>query len=378
MKKTSIFVSMEIGSHYYAVLALCRLLGLKKDVSYKIAYSSQFIDDALIKRVVFKKTPRGVKCHIFGKKRGLDHVATCPKLTTTWGYHQRTMIETLVPFHFVPGVKGDNFHQKIRTSPNSPILHTLVDNAVASGDPYYLGIALHALGDAYAHRGFSGIISRGNRVRKFKVDMSTIAGFADRFLARYIMNVTWLYSKTLAKIMPMYSHSRVGTVPDLSSAEWSYEYDSSSTSFFAKYRSSGPISNPERYRKAFREFLEIIEHFVDAKPGVREKAPVNIEASGFYRQLTKLVSRKETQGSWEAFLLENKLFEPGDEALQYDKQAWLKKAFADYSKKKYSQLFIQQAAPVENFHTSDWYRFYVAQREYKELFDRLIVRYNVY
>jgi len=369
---------MELGSHYYAVLALCRLLGLKKDVSYKIAYSSQFIDDALIKRLMFKKTPRGVKCHIFGKRRGLDHTATCPKLTTTWGYHQRTMIETLVPFHFVPAAKGDSFHHKIRTSPNSPLLHELVDRAVLSGDPYHLGIALHALGDAYAHRGFSGIISRGNRVRAFKVDMSTISGFADRFLARYIMNTSRIYSVTLARIMPMYSHSRVGTVPDLSSAEWSYEYDSSSTSFLAKYRSSGPISNPERYCKAFREFLEIIEHFVDVKPGVREKAPMNIEASGFYRQLTMPVSRNNTQSSWETFLLEQELFDPGDEALHYDKHAWIKTAFADYSKKKYSQLFIPNALPIDDFANTDWYRFYQAQREYKEQFDRLIIRFNVY
>ena len=369
---------MEIGSHYYAVLALCRLLGLKKDISYKIAYSSQFIDDALIKRVIFKKAPRGVKCHIFGRKRGLDHVATCPKLTTTWGYHQRTMIETLVPFHFVPGAKGDNFHQRVRTSPNSPILHTLVDGAVSSGDPYHLGIALHALGDAYAHRGFSGIISRGNRVRRLRVDMSTIKGFGDRFLARYIMNTSWIYSRTLAKVLPTYSHSRVGTVPDLSGAEWSYDYDSSYGSFFAQYRSSGEISNPERYKKAFREFLEVIEHFVIEKPGVRDKIPENIDTSGFYEQLTKVISREEAQSSWESYMLEHQLFEPGDEALTYDKHAWLKNAFADYSKKKYSQLFIQQARPVDDFSTSDWYRFHLAQRDYKEHYDRLIIQYHVY
>jgi hypothetical protein len=369
---------MEIGSHYYAVLALCRLLGLKKDIAYKIAYSSQFTDDALIKRVIFRHTPRGVKCHMFGRRRGLDHVATCPKLTTTWGYHHRTMVNTLVPFHFVPGAKGTGFHQRIRTTPNSPLLRELVDEAVRSGDPYHLGIALHALGDAYAHRGFSGIISRGNRVRKFKIDMSTIKGFRDRFLARYIMNVTWIYSMTLAKIMPMYSHSRVGTVPDLSSAEWSYEFDSSSTSFFSKYRSSGPISNPERYRKAFGEFLELIEHFVDANPDVRESAAQNIEASGFYRQLTLPISREETERSWQAYFLEHDLLSPDDDGWSYDKYAWLQKAFKDFKKKKYSQMIVLQADPVDDFSHSDWYRFYLAQREYKEHFDRLIIHYKVY
>ncbi len=369
---------MEIGSHYYAVLALCRLLGLKKEISYKIAYSSQFTDDALIKRVIFKKTPRGIKCHFFGKKRGLDYTATCPKITTSWNFKQRTMIDTLVPFHFVPGAKGDNFQQRIRTSPNSPILHELVDQAVNSGDPYHLGIALHALGDAYSHRGFSGIISRGNSVRKFKVDMSTIKGRGDRILARYIMNVSWIYSITLAKILPMYSHSRVGTVPDLSSAVWSYEYDSSFTSFFSKYRSSGWISNPDRYRKAFRKFEELIKKFIESNPDIRESDPCDPESAGFYEQLVANISRDETENVWQQYFLEHGLFDPGDESLSYDPHAWLKKAFKDYNKQKYSQLFITQAQPTEDFSRSDWYRFYLAQREYKENFDRLIVRYQVY
>ena len=288
------------------------------------------------------------------------------------------MVETLVPFHFVPGAKGLGFHQRIRTSPNSPILQELVDKATVSGNPYHLGIALHALGDAYAHRGFSGIISRGNRVRKFKVNMSTIKGFTDRFLARYIMDVSWIYSFTLARILPMYSHSRVGTVPDLSSAEWSYEYDSSSRSLFAQYKSSGPISNPERYRTAFKEFQEIIEHFIETRPDVRDSLPKNLEASGFYQQLVKPISREDTQASWEKYILEQGLLESGDTALNYDKHDWLKKAFSDYSKKKYSQLFIQNAHPVEDFAFTDWYGFYQAQREYKEQFDRLIIKFNVY
>lgn len=369
---------MELGSHYYAVLALCRLLGLKKETSYKIAYSSQFTDDALIKRVIFRKTPRGVKCHIFGKRRGLDHVATCPRIQTSWGYHQRTMLATLVPFHFVPAVKGDSFQQRIRTSPDSPILNELIEEAIASGDPHYLGIMLHAVGDAYAHQGFSGIISRGNRTRKLRADMSTVKGFSDRFLARYIINTSWIYSATLAKILPMYSHSRVGTLPDLASAVWRYEYDSGTTSFISQYRSSGEISNPDRYRSAFDKFREIILRFAEIRPEILENLPRNLESEDFYRQLTSPMSRKETVDVWRSWLLEHQLLDDGDEALYYDKYAWLKAAFADYSKKKYSQLFIHQAHPAGDFVSSDWYRFYLSQRAYKEHYDRLIVKYHVY
>ncbi|WP_164967600.1 DUF6765 family protein [Arcobacter sp. CECT 8985] len=39
---------MEISSHYYALLALCRIRGAKKEIAHKIAYASQFVDDAKI------------------------------------------------------------------------------------------------------------------------------------------------------------------------------------------------------------------------------------------------------------------------------------------------------------------------------------------
>ena len=39
---------MEISSHYYALLALCRTCGINKEIAHKIAYASQFVDDAKI------------------------------------------------------------------------------------------------------------------------------------------------------------------------------------------------------------------------------------------------------------------------------------------------------------------------------------------
>ncbi|MDZ7795839.1 MAG: DUF6765 family protein [Candidatus Marinimicrobia bacterium] len=104
---------MNVDCHYYAVLALCRMLGYRKEVARTVAYSSQFVDDAQIKRIIFGSTPRGLKCHIFGKKPGLERTETCPKIMFTWNYRAREMIGTLVPFHFIPGGRGRTFQEKM-------------------------------------------------------------------------------------------------------------------------------------------------------------------------------------------------------------------------------------------------------------------------
>lgn len=369
---------MEIGSHYYAVLALCRLLGLKKEIAYKIAYSSQFVDDAVIDRIIFKKTASGVKYFIHNEKKVLNHCCTCPKIHVVWTYSHSRMLRTLVPFHFIPVCKGGAHSRQIRTGPDSPILHHLLEAAVSSGNPYHLGILLHVLGDAYAHRGFSGIVSRGNRIRKLRVDMNSISGSGDRLLAHFIAKYPKLHSKTMARILPMYSHSRVGTVPDLASAKWSYEYDAGIGVALPKFRSSGPISNPERYKQAFLKMADLIEDFIKIKPEFREKAPQNLEESGFFEQLVSVISRDDIQILWSNYMIELGLFDTSDTALEYDKHAWLISAFSSYKKNMQSRYIMKNTLAREDLARSDWYAFYLAQREYKEHYDRLLVKYEIY
>jgi len=365
---------MELGSHYYAVLALCRFLGLKKDMAYKIAYSSQMVDDALIERLIFKKKAKAVRFHIFNKQIGLDHCATCPKIMTIWSYNHAKMMRTLVPFHFVPSCLGNTYSRRIRTSLDSPILKKLIDSALESKDPYHLGIILHVLGDAHAHQGFSGVVSRGNRIRKLRLDLDTISGKGDCFLAKLIARYPKLHSRTLARILPMYSHSRVGTLPDLPSAEWSYEYDIASKNPLPKFKATGPISNPKRYIQAFQEFIELIQKFIDLRPELERDKIYDLQEVGFFDQLVKNIPRDEIGASWSEYLVKYGLFEKHDSRLIYDKHAWLRSAFKNYKTRMNAKTIPAKVIPVSNFARSHWYQFYLAQREYKKTYDRLIAK----
>ena len=369
---------MEIGSHYYAVLALCRLLGMKKKIASKVAYSSEMVDDALIERVMFKEARAGLKLQKMGSYLGLDSCSTCPHLMTVWSYNHAKMMKTLVPFHFIPSCKGNEFNRRIRTHPDSPMLKDFLEDDYVMKSPFHLGIILHVLGDAFAHQGFSGIVSRGNRIRKFRVNLDTISGTGDRFLAKLISHHPELHSRTLARVLPMYSHSRVGTVPDLPSVEWSYEYDIAYKNLLPRYVTSGLISNPQRYIKAFEKFQSLILRFLALHPKFKEKNDIDFELSNFFLQLTKNVSREETEHSWRKFMLKHALFDFNDHDLYYDKHYWLKHAFENYKARLNSKKVFYKAIPKVDFLESDWYHYYLAQREYKKQYALLAEKYEIY
>ncbi|MCK4530732.1 MAG: hypothetical protein KAU44_06105 [Candidatus Marinimicrobia bacterium] len=367
---------MEIGSHYYAVLALCRMLGIKKEVAYKIAYSSEFVDDSLINRIIFKKPPRGVRCHFFGKRRGLDNTATSLPIMTIWTYNQKKIINIFVPFHFVPGCKGSLFDKKMRTFPDSPILKSLTKRAVDSGDPYSIGIILHVLGDAHAHQGFSGLISRRNRVKSLKIARGSVRGFMDTVISWYMTYLEWFFTRVFGRILPLYSHSHVGTVPDIPSAEWSYKYNTG-ISFLPEFKSTGIIKNRERYIVAFNEMREILTAFIEKYPEFKEDVP-EVDSKIFNEELTKVVSRRESIVDWEEFLIRYDLLKDTDTALHYEAHDWIRTAFKDYKRKRYSRPIVWNAQASDDFVHSDWYKYYLAAREYKELYDLQIIKHSVY
>ncbi len=368
---------MNADCHYYAVLALCRMLGMGKDSARRIAYSSEFVDDLRVKHIVFRKAPRRMKCHILGKKPALKDLCTAPKIMTARNYKVRTMVEVLVPFHLIPAGRGKSFQEKMRTFPDSPLLAPLVDDAVNSGDVYQLGIVLHVLADAYSHQGFSGIISRRNRIRGLKVKKASVRGFHDRFIRAYLMYADSIITRLFGRILPAYSHSAAGTIPDIASAEWEYKYDTGE-SFITRYRSGGAVSNPRRYRQAFEAMRGILQEFIQKHPAVLHGDPGFQDFELFYSHLTKPRKFRKGAEDWKDFILEYRLMDSTDPGIHYDPQDWFRDAFLNYSKRKFSRRVVSRADAVPDFVHSDLYAFYNAAGKYKEHYKRLAVLYGLF
>lgn len=79
-------------------------------------------------------------------------------------------ISIWVPFHFLPGGKGDDLTEKLVCCTDSEISREMVEGHVQhackhpSWGNHLIGIAAHVYADTFAHYGFSGISSRRNLV----------------------------------------------------------------------------------------------------------------------------------------------------------------------------------------------------------------------
>lgn len=163
---------MHKDMHYAGTYALAKLAGLSDDTALKIGVSAQFVDDSADDTA------------IMDEKAGELFVA---EVSTRYAdiakyrsqkYFLRNHIDQLavwVPFHFLPGGKGDTLTQKLVCQTDSKIARAMIashlNKAVALGKnkrewgPYLIGVAAHVYADTFAHYGFSGVSSRRNLVK---------------------------------------------------------------------------------------------------------------------------------------------------------------------------------------------------------------------
>ena len=143
---------MDLEFHYYITHILAEKAGFSRIDAHRIAYSSQLVDD---NRDVLRVDlgARGIFINPLSQTYDLGKPEEELKL-----------IHPL--FHFLPGEKGsagsrrrdgkehDNHFNTIPDSENS---RRLLKAALASGNPYRIGIAVHVYADAWAHQNFTGL-----------------------------------------------------------------------------------------------------------------------------------------------------------------------------------------------------------------------------
>ncbi len=194
---------MEKDFHYYLTYALVSLTGFEKaDI---IAFASQFVDD----------NNEG-QFYIDGAMESFPE-----KIPNNGGYYYPIMTQSLstqslnhyvqkyvyVPFHFIPGdgsVVIDGKTNAFSTTPGSPVAATLLKRALAGGDPYQIGIALHSYADTWSHQNFTGLQESWNSVypwyNVFKSMVPNI-GHAEAGHSPDVISETWTDHRLGAKIV---------------------------------------------------------------------------------------------------------------------------------------------------------------------------------
>jgi hypothetical protein len=145
---------MNAEFHYYTVYYLALEAGFSSDDAYLVAYSSQYLDNAIVSYHV--QTDSGVYetlvTHHFG----------------FWDSSQEW--EVWIPFHFFPAgdhtgaSRRDHQSNRLNVVANSPAAKTMLIDALHSRNLYRVGCALHTYADTWAHQNFTGRNEKWNRV----------------------------------------------------------------------------------------------------------------------------------------------------------------------------------------------------------------------
>ena len=163
---------MHKDMHYAGTYALAKLAGLSDDTALKIGGSAQFVDDSGDDESIYDdKTGELFASEI--STRYADIAKYAKQRSFLLNYIDQLAI--WVPFHFLPGGKGNTLTQKLVCQPDSEIARAMIAShlkkAVALQEggrkwgPHLIGVAAHVYADTFAHYGFSGVSSRRNLVK---------------------------------------------------------------------------------------------------------------------------------------------------------------------------------------------------------------------
>jgi len=362
---------MKKDAHYYAILAFCRACGFNKEAAHQVAFASQFVDDAKINHIVLKEDPGNtIEYDTIDSRPSFFNMATCHSYTRIKTFNYNAMINNTCAFHFVPGCKGKLFPKKLRCSEATPVIEGILNEAINENDLVKLGMVLHPYADSFSHQGFSGLLSKVNDIDKCKSLSKTLWGRYDKIKGFFKWFLKNRFDKFFDLLMPAYGHGQAFDYPDIPHLPWSYEYDYSDR-FSESYKNSELIKNSERFRRAFTKIKEYLEAFLVKHPEHQDQSENIKKIENLEFLFDALLSKKTDNGrekNWRNVMIRNDLFKKGETQLKYDKNRWLKAAFSNFDKKKFNQRKVEGARLASHFSDSNWYKYFLAVKWYKNKF----------
>ena len=325
---------MNIEFHYYITYLIAARAGLRNDDLRVLAYSSQFTDD----------NKQGYK--IKGPRRGQKifrgryyHNLISQTMDIFKPHDDRLNVYPL--FHFIPGEKmhpaaqrEDGRIRPFNTTPNSRNANFIIDEAIASGNLYMLGMASHAYVDTWAHQNFVG----------YKDLFNGMSGFIN-------------------KALPDIGHADARHNPDWPALVWQ---DS---------RLSNPlVDNRVRFLDAAEHLFRKIRGFADASCS---EAALLSDARALRDDLDVAIGeRDDTNRLMDARIerYKNLATQPaygGMEIPEYNRREWF-----NASVNTYRQVGVQRRVGSRHrisyrfrgaFQNSDWFRFQQAVKNYVEI-----------
>ncbi|KXS47873.1 DUF6765 family protein [Halanaerobium congolense] len=361
---------MKKDAHYYALLAMSRSVGIEKETAHKIAYASQFVDDAKVNKITLAADNPSDLLSELGDE--ILNAATCHSYSDLSTYNYSSMTANTSAFHFVPGCEGRNFPKKMRCKKESKIIKFIVEEAVNNADPIKLGITLHAYADTFSHQGFSGIASKVNDVEGVRennqIYISNFQLLKEKRWKEIGTRITTFLSELIKdRVVPAYGHGQVYSYPDIPYLDWRYEYDATDN-FSSQYQVSR-VKNKERFIEALKKIKDILQKFLENNNQYRDDSIVEVDYEEFNSILTARKVEEERIADWKDFMLTKGLLSSSDQnIIEYDHNIWLKEAFKDFINCDFERRIVNDVHLADDFLQSNWYKYYQGIQWYKQLF----------
>ena len=326
---------MQIDMHYYGTYAMARAAGLNRETARTVATSSQFVDDNAARgHVTFRDGAR------------IDKEATAHHPVDLSNLDDRDQRRVWAPFHFIPGNIGDSYTERLKCRMDSKIVQEMRDHHLSLSDrafaPHLLGIAAHVYADTFSHYGFSGVSSRGNKVRndsfRFHEEIENtdgaaalspemreyITGKAAAFFGKrgehggLLCNIkSWLTEEASGAL----GHGSVATYPDRPWLVWSFDYERRDA--VAGMRSKR--DNPDTYLKGCRALHDMFRRFAGRRPGLRESDGCDFDDIADRVRAVLLVQADKAGriAAWREAARTGALFDAAGETIpDYEGDAW--------------------------------------------------------
>ena len=365
---------MKRDAHYYATLALCRACGFNKDSSLVIAYACQFVDDARINLIYIDNPEMEIEYDIVDNKPAFSNMATCQSYFWFNTVDSEAMVKKTCAFHFGPGCDGEDFTQRLRCKEESPLIIDILNDALLEDDIIKLGIVLHVYADTFSHQGFSGVLSKINTVKKWEAKTKVYLGLINNVIYVLKHHSQNKYDDLLNRIIPAYGHGQAMDLPDLPYLVWSYEYDDCASGCYK----AEEVDNKVRFHRAFSGISKHLKAYLNM---YSKYADSNQKFENFDMLMDTLVletTDKKREENWIAFIIEQKLFNMDElDLIVYRENKWLEEAFTNYNPLIFNNWKVQGVQLADDFQNSNWYRFYLAVKWYKQKFSEYCSKYQV-
>ena len=321
---------MQIDFHFYGIYFLCRTAGVEAERARRIAYASQYTDDAKDGNNI--RMPDGSE---FNTVHSSYSFLKTP-------FSKKAQREVWLPFHFIPNaVSGVEITERIVTRPNSLVCMSVMTELLQDlTNDFKVGIFLHAWADTWAHQGFSARVGRENSCSNIIChnDRRNVKDEVLPFLARTLGDFDFSLIKGVG-------HAETGTCPDEPYLDWEYTNG---------YGTLVKRDNHDIFMTASEIIFDFITRYVSQSQG-REWSDIENDVS----EVFKIKGDADERSSlWSDLISSGNQFESeeADRIVDYHEMEW-KDEIVDNE-----DFVIKSGIDVENSH---WYQFNEAARWHK-------------